>query len=330
MRVVKSVPVDEIAFRGSIKDGDAVRLAQGFRASPLISDTDAMELIRLNKECGVQAPNWAPFLVDTIAEYAVNHREPEGYMTAEKSQWLVSQIATDGLCATRTDLDILLAVIERARWVPRSLAVFALNQVKCAVEHGFGPLRQGQSLRPGTIQDGEVEIVRQVLTSFGSGTRLALTKAEISCLLDINAALPPSHQTPAWSALFTKAVANVVLAAEGYLVPDRALALRVEHGASLASTAKERIEMTLAWTRRDYVRGMAEEYALARLERQRIEIVTGDEFYDPSEVQWTKSRFMDARRRRGEEALVVNYLIAECLIEDAGVGLERAEGGRAA
>ncbi len=70
MRVVKSVPVEEIAFRGSIKDGDAIRLAQEFKASPSISDQDAMELIRLNKECGVQSPNWAPFLVDTIIEYS--------------------------------------------------------------------------------------------------------------------------------------------------------------------------------------------------------------------------------------------------------------------
>ncbi len=55
---------------------------------------------------------------------------------------------------------------------------------------------------------------------------------------------------------------------------------------------------------------------MARLERQRIEIVTGEDFYDPSEPLWVKSRFLDTRRRRGDEALIVNYLISECLLDD--------------
>ena len=89
MRVVKSVAVEDFEFRGSIKDSDVSRLVRAFAEDPHINEAEAETLLRLNKTCPVQGPSWSVFLVDAIADYILNQSGHEGYITTEKSRWLV-------------------------------------------------------------------------------------------------------------------------------------------------------------------------------------------------------------------------------------------------
>ncbi|MCC7252528.1 hypothetical protein [Hyphomicrobium sp.] len=335
MRVLKSVPVEDFELRGSIKDSDVTRLKRAFAEDPQIHENEAETLLRLNRSCPIHAPSWSGFLADAIADYILNQSGPEGYITIEKSRWLVARLATDGWIANRAEFDLLVAVLGKARWFPLSLATFALEQVAGAVIHGFGPLRRVpgplalQGAVPGTIGEPEIALIRTILNAFGGDSALPLTRPEAEILLDINRAVAGRLPPPAWTDLFAKAVANVVLAEHGYAVPPRAVALTPGAVAQPAATVGEQVTRSLGQLRRDYHTQSCEERALARLERQRIEIVTGEEVA-AEEAGWLTDRLLSSLRPSAIEAAVLAHLDRECLIGEPGRRLGIGRGGYAA
>lgn len=337
MRVVKSVPVEDFEFRGSIKDSDVTRLRRAFAEDPHIHDNEADTLLRLNRSCPVQGPSWSGFLVDVIADYILNQSGPEGYITVEKSRWLVAKLSSDGWVANHAELDLLVAILGRARWFPLSLATFALEQIAGAVAHGFGPLRRGQGplqvqgAVPGTITETEIALTRVILNAFGGDSALALTRPEAEILIGINKVVAQRAAPLAWVDLFAKAMANVLLAEHGYAVPPRAVALRPGVAASDEPPAlEEQVALSLGRLRHDYHSQSSEERALARLERQRIEIVTGEEIVADEPPGWLTERLLSSLRPNPLEAAVLAYLDRECLIGEPGVRLGAGRGGYAA
>lgn len=336
MRVVKSVPVEDFECRGSIKGSDVTQLKKAFSEDPHIHEAEAETLLRLNRSCPVQAPAWRGFLVDAIADYILNQSGPEGYITVEKSHWLIAKLSSDGWIGNRTEFDLLVAILGRARWFPLSLSTFALEQVAGAVIHGFGPLRRGQGplmtqgAVPGTIGDTEVALIRVILNAFGGDSSLPLTRPEAEILIGVNKAVAGRPTTPpAWTDLFAKILANVILAENGYAVPPRAVALRPGSIMDGQPTVEDQVGTSLAHLRRDYHTQSSEERALARLERQRIEIVTGEEIA-AEEGGWLSDRLMSSLRPSAVETAVLVHLDRECLIGEPGQRLGVGLGGYAA
>jgi hypothetical protein len=336
MRVIKSVPVEDFELRGSIKDSDVTRLKRAFAEDPHIHDNEAETLLRLNRSCPVQAPSWSGFLIDAIADYILNQSGPEGYITVEKSRWLVARLSRDGWVANGAEFDLLVAILGRARWFPLSLATFALEQIAGAVVHGFGPLRRGQSplqgpgAVPGSIRDTEIALIRVILNAFGGDSALPLTRPEAEVLMGINRIVAQRSAPPAWVDLFAKAMANVLLAEHGYAVPPRAVALRPGVvAAEGCPTLEEQVATALGRLRHDYHSQSSEEWALARLERQRIEIVTGEEI-TAEEPGWLTDRLLSSLRPTPLETAVMAYLDRECLIGEPGLRLGVGRGGHAA
>ena len=331
MRVVKSVPVEEIACRGSIKGSDVQRLMDGFAANPIVGEDEAEALLLLNRSCAVQTSSWRPFLVDVLADFHIHQMGPQGYITSEKSRWLIEKVSVDGWVSTRNELDLLLAILNRARWFPLSLAIFALEQVRGAIAHGAGPLRAGPvPCRPGQMMESDVALVRDVLCAFGAGASLPVTKAEAEILFEIEDVVRGAGPAD-WADLFAKAIGNLVLAANGYAVPQRDVALR-SGGFSLEGLSlSESVAYSLAPVLRDYSRPTQEELAMSRLERQRLEIVTQEEVFSPADSAWIEQR-LNSPHRRGprREAEIVNFLRREAFISADPVGRSGASGGRAA
>jgi hypothetical protein len=335
MRVLTPDAVEEIICRGSIKDGDVGRLSRSLREDGTIEQHEAEQLLAINKSCPVQGPAWREFFVEAVTDYLVRQLEPTGYVTAEKAHWLVSQISQDGRVTTKTELDLLVRVLDKARWVPASLVTFALSQVRAAVVHGDGPLRLGQVPMRGVIADREVELIRAILCSLGSDTSLAITRAEAEMLLDINAALAASPARPAWTDLFVKAVANVLMSSAGYAVPLRKIALGADRGSGPRrepwpiAALPTMVALSLNSVRDVYHRQSLEERALSRLERQRIEIVTNEEMTEIDGL-WLADRLSgDVCLSATEEALLA-YARREKLIADPLASAPLDRDGKAA
>jgi hypothetical protein len=315
MAVLSAVSVAEIRARGSIKDADVLKLRRSYYDDGSITPEEAETILALNDACPVQDPAWADCFIETITDYLVDQAEPEGYLTLENALWLIERIARDGRVDSKTELELLVSVLDKARWAPQSLARFALDQVKLAVLDGTGPLRSGQMLEPGTVSEADVELLRRILYSFGSDGNIAVTRPEAEVLFDIEQATAKADNHPAWADLFVKAIANSVMAASGYAAPPREIALARD--AWLDRRGDLSLDAMLGGMANGlnglfggYREQTEEERAIARLTQQKIEIVT-HEAVTPAEAAWLAERIgRDGNLTPNERALLV-FLKAE-------------------
>ncbi len=316
MGALRSLLVDEIVRRGSIKDVDVLRLRSAVHGDGIVSVEDAEVLLQLNEACPVQDAAWPEFFIETLTDYLVNQAQPEGYLTIDGAKWLIARVSKDGAVARKTELDLIVNVLDKSRWSPVSLSRFALAQVQRAVVDGDGPLRAGQTVEKGRISEPEVELVRRILYAFGGDGNVAVTRAEAEVLFEINDAIINPEANPAWTDLFVKAVTNVVMAASGQAVPTREEAMRrdawfAERGdLSPKSLIAAMVTSSIDAVRSAYQEQSSEERALARLEHQRIEIIT-NEVITQAEAGWLCERIGRDGRVTPNEAALIAYLKKE-------------------
>jgi hypothetical protein len=277
--------IEQIARRGSIKEADVRRIDNLFHAEGSIGRAEAEMLFALQDAARVQHPAWAEFFITTLSDHLVNDTEPAGYVNADNANWLMRWITTEGYVASRIEFDLLLTILERSRWAPVSLAIFALAQVRHAVVNAVGPLRSGARFVPrGQLTAADTEVVRRILISVGSEAQLPLTRAEANALLDIDACIDGDRLT-VWTDLLLRATAHGMMGSLGEGVAPRALAFAEDGSDAGCGRVASR-----------------EELALLRLERQRLEIVTSEELQDCS-ARWLSLRmgeFADLSRREQE------------------------------
>lgn len=317
MSGLRSLPINEMLKRQTIGLSDILLLRRVFYDDGIISADEAEILFALNNACKTYHPEWPEFFVEALTDYIVYQEAPRGYITADNGHWLIDRVSRDGKIDTKTELELIVNVLDKARWAPVSLVKFALEQVKRAVVDGAGPLREGKALQAGTISEGEVDLLRRMLYAFAGDGNVAVTRAEADVLFDIDEAISAAPPNPAWTDLFVKAIANVMMAASGYSVPSREEALRQEATleepeaqTSVLAALLSMVQSNLASVQDAYHDQTAEERALARLEHQRIEIITHEEITEV-EATWLVSRLgRDGRLSPSEKALV-SYLNQE-------------------
>ena len=194
---------------------------------------------------------WIDLISEATVDYLVHQQEPKGYIDEANAQWLIDRISQDNQVKTESELEVLVKVLEAAKTSPASLSAFALSQVKHAVLHGntavaehrkviveevdgepmgmdLDPNSLGGTLTPGKIGAPEVGLLRRILYAFGGHGGVAVSRAEADVLFDINDAVRGADNDPGWTDLFSKALANAVMATSGYAVPSREVALRRE------------------------------------------------------------------------------------------------------
>lgn len=319
MSVLSAVSVVEIKARGSIKDADVLKLRRSYYEDGRISAEEADTLFALNDACPVQDPAWADCFIETITDYLVDQAEPEGYLNAANADWLIDHVCKDGRVESKTELELLINVLDKARWAPPRLVSFAMQQVKDAVISGEGLLRSGKLLEPGCVCEADVDLLRRILYAFGSDGTIAVTQHEAEMLFDIDAATADADNHPSWGDLFVKAIGNCVMSASGYAAPPREEALARD--AWLARRGDMSTEVMLSSMGSGIVSGIKtlfggyqrqsdEERAIGRLTQQKVGIVT-HEAITPVEAEWLSRQIgRDGRITPNEQALLA-FLKAE-------------------
>ena len=193
-----------------------------------ISRAEADALLRLNAACVDQCAEWQDFYIEAVTDYIVHQEKPAGYICAQNADWLIESISRDGRVRSLGELELLVRVLEVAKFSTEGLVSFALQQVKHAVVEAKGPLMIGGELVPGLVGDAEVRLLRRILYAFGGDGNIAITRSEAEILFEINDATAGARNDPAWNELFVKAIANFVMCASGYEAPTRDVALRHE------------------------------------------------------------------------------------------------------
>lgn len=336
MTTLRLMAIDAICQRGSIRDSDVATLRRAFALETQLGAGDIEALFRAHNLARVKDPAWADFFIETLTDYVVRELEPSGYVTAAHAGWLIARVTSAGRIRSKTEHDLILNVIDKARWVPESLMMFALGQIRDAVITGEGPLRAGAGIGAGAISLAEVEQIRALLFAYGNEGPRAISQPEIDILLDIESAVAahrsagpdesaasPIEAWPieAWQDLIEKTTVSAALAASGYSGPTREEALNEARplfnggaGGAIASEELRSGRVSLAAATHG---GLVSQYrtlpvearAMLRLELQRIEIITG-EAVTVADAARLAMRLADDRQGNGPAARVVEALAA--------------------
>ncbi len=222
--LIMAAPVAGLASKNRITADDVLMLRREVFADGVVTRGEAEALFALDATARDRCPEWAGFFVEAVTDYIVHQEKPSGYISEENAGWLIKAISRDGMVDTATELEILVAALEKAKSSPENLSVYALRQVAHAVIDGKGPLAKG--VKPGAVGADEVELLRRVLYAFSGDGNIAITRAEAEVLFEINDRTDEDRNDPAWSDLFVKAIANFLMCSSGYEAPTRAEALR--------------------------------------------------------------------------------------------------------
>jgi len=207
---------------------DVLAIRRQIYPDGVIGPREAEWLLALDAACPDFDPSWPVLFVEALTDFVVHQMEPAGFVSHENAAWLMAKLGADGRIASATELELLVKILESATACPPQLSAYALAQVKEAVVSGEGPLRHGQSLAPGRVTAGDVDLLRRTLYAAGGAQHIAVTREEADVLFDISDATAGADNDPAWPDLFVKAVANHIMFASGYTPPSREEALRRE------------------------------------------------------------------------------------------------------
>lgn len=341
MTTLRLLAIDAICQRGSIRDSDVATLRRAFALETQLGAGDIEAMFRAQNLARVKDPAWSDFFIETLTDYVVRELEPSGYVTASHAGWLIARVTSAGRIRSKIEHDLILNVIDKARWVPESLMTFALGQIRDAVISGEGPLRAASGIGAGAITLAEVEQIRRLLFAYGNEGPRAITQSEIDILLDIEAAVagqrgfdhaemiaPPIDAWPmeAWQDLIEKTTASAALSASGYAGPSREEALNEARPLFSGPMPGASIHGGLV---QHYRPLPVEARALLRLELQRVEIITG-EAVAIADATRLATRLMDERLICGPAARVIaalgaaHFALAPGLVADSVGNQQRA------
>jgi len=213
---------------GKITDLDVRNFRMEVFGDGIVSREEAEAVFAINNTVEDKCEAWLVFFVEAMVDYTVMQAEPKGYVSVSNAEWLIDQISHDGVVESRSELELLVKIIEKASQSPQMLSAFALSQVANAVIDGKGELMLGRTLTRGVIEAPEVELLRRILYGFGGEGGISISQAEAEVLFDLNDQTVEAQNCAAWSDLFVKAFANYLMAVSGYRGLSRQETLRGE------------------------------------------------------------------------------------------------------
>jgi hypothetical protein len=197
-------------------------------ADDSVSRDEAVILLELESAVGPGAAvEWRQFLIEALTDHMVNQVRPAGFIRDEDAGWLIDRL-DDTIAPGPNGFAMLLAVMERARSVPDTLAAFGLRVVERVVLSGQGANVTGECHAPGRVTTADVAALRRVLHVASSEGFGQVTRAEAEVLFGIAEATIDAPNDPAFPDLFARAVANHILSPGGRLPPAAAEVLRRE------------------------------------------------------------------------------------------------------
>lgn len=308
--------VGTIAASGRVTAADVMRLRREVFGDGIVDRSEAEMLFAIDRACNEKSAEWNVFIAEAVTDYIVHQEKPAGYVSPDNANWLVRAMSTDGVIDTVNELEILVKVIETASAVPVELSALALKQVSVAVIDGAGALARSGELVRGRIGKAEVELLRRVLYGFGGDGNIAITRDEAEVLFELNDRTVEENNDPEWSDLFVKAVANFMMSASGYSVPNRTEALRREEwlndpNVNVGGFFSRMFAGGLGGILDAYKRGEGLEAAHAANVRDRSQANEQASVIDHGEAEWLAGRIGRDGRLHANEKALLSFIRAE-------------------
>ena len=293
-----TLDVDGLLAKSEISALDVVRLRDALTHEGPVSEAEARALLTIELSPVAKALTWKALFLDAMTAFAIHDSPPDGYLTADKADWLLRIAAPQGRILSGNIFELLTTILAAARWAPQRLVSALLDEVYCAVASGDGPLREGVTVAPGVITERDTEVVRRILYSAGKSDVRSITRGEAAGLIAVDTACAGSTVHPAWVDLFCKAMFDAAMVASHRTGLVREMFL--SPGPQSSDPAQARVH--LSRIAKHYRPQTQEDLAVAALERQRLAIVTGDEV-EVCTADWLGAVFV--RDKSGSSARVV-------------------------
>jgi len=201
-----SFPACVIAGKGRIVTDDILMLRRLAFPDGLKSSEDALELLALDETSTEKSPEWAAYLVESLAMFIVHGSEPAGIIDDGKAGWLMRTISVDGAVKSALELEVLLHAMELASEVPESLSAFALDQLRLALEdEPRGAYHEGRLLSDGITNHDLIYIWRVLRGALERG-RLMLSPLEATVLKHIDELADPAVLHSDWHTMIASIV----------------------------------------------------------------------------------------------------------------------------
>jgi hypothetical protein len=194
----------------------------------VVARAEAETIFELHRAARGAGAEWSDFFIEAITEAVVNGKEPHFYVDEETAAWLIGQLDQDGRAIGPVELELVVRIVEKALNAPATLKAWALAQVERCVLSGEGATRQGGDLRPGIVDEAEVELLRRLVFAGGGDGALVVSREEAEMLWRIKDATLGAANAPDWPRLFVQAVGNHLMAYSSYRPLERTEAARLE------------------------------------------------------------------------------------------------------
>lgn len=193
-----SPPVQSIIARGRLTTQDITVLKTDIFPEGALSSDDAALLLAINTSCREATPEWNDYFVQNLSDFVLRHREPKGELDDAKTLLLERMLAADGVISTELELRVLLRVMDLASRVPDSLKVFALSQLRHAINGGCGALAGRRRGHQRGISGGDIDYVLTVVEARDDDRQIKVSPAIHRVLLSIDAVSNPALNDRGW------------------------------------------------------------------------------------------------------------------------------------
>jgi hypothetical protein len=213
---------------GAISPRDVLAIRRAVWPDGVVARAEADALFELHRLARLTSLEWCDFLIEAIADTVLNATEPRGYVDDDSAAWLIGQLGRDGQTIGAVELELVVKIVEKALNAPSSLKAWALAQIERCVLTGEGATRRDGDVRPGVVDEAEVDLLRRLVFAPGGDGALVVSQSEAEMLWRIKDVTLGAANASGWLKLFVQAVGNHLMAYSSYRPLERSEAARLE------------------------------------------------------------------------------------------------------
>jgi len=160
-----SHPACGIAGKPRLTSMDVDTLREHVFSQGITSSQEAATLFAINTACTEKCPEWHHYFIDSISSFVLHHCYPQGSLDERNAAWLIGMISTGGTVNSPIELDLLFHVIDVSPFVPDSLTIFALQQLRIGIRDEAGAWGAMRHSRRPILDADDVHMACRVMSA---------------------------------------------------------------------------------------------------------------------------------------------------------------------
>jgi hypothetical protein len=287
---------------GAISPRDVLAIRRAVWPDGIVARAEADTLFELHRRARLTSLEWCDFLIEAITDTVLNSTEPKGYVDDDSADWLIGQLGRGGRPIGAVELELVVKIVEKALNAPASLKAWALAEIERCVLTGEGGTRRDGDIRPGIVDEAEVNLLRRLVFAPGGDGALVVSQEEAEMLWRIKDSTLGAANAPGWQKLFVQAVGNHLMAYSSYKPLERPEAARLE---TFMNDRRSGVLGFLSRMRRPDFDGAARLFERGESSEEHDAAVDAAAAVTPTEKAWLQFNVArDGQRDECEEALL--------------------------